>query len=89
MLSSSICAGFQAKAAARHEASRPRLPVSSTPCSANTFLARSIPTATIPMDFPFRTNTQMETSTFPSWRIDAVDLTSVRSVRDGEVPRIR
>jgi hypothetical protein len=28
-------------------------PLSFTPCSANTFLARSSPTATIAMDFPF------------------------------------
>jgi hypothetical protein len=31
----------------------------------------------------------MENKHFPSWRFDAVDHSSLWSVRDGEVPRIR
>ena len=32
---------------------RAGLPVASTPCTAKTFLAKSIPTVTIAVDFPF------------------------------------
>src|SRR5688572_24723408 len=38
-------------------------PVASTPCTAKTFLARSIPRVTIAMDFPFRTMSRMRRST--------------------------
>jgi hypothetical protein len=40
------------------------------------------------MDFPFRTNTQMEHAT-PIMALDAVCQSSLWQVRDGEVPRIR
>ena len=66
---------------------RSTCPVSFTPCSANTFLTRSMPTVTIAMDFPF-SNELMRHSHFPSWHFVA-GRRNTRLVRDGEVPFIR
>ena len=61
------------------------LPLWSTPCKANTFLARSMPTVTIPMDFPFRMNDSV-------WKLNHGSNCCRRLpplLRDGEVPFIR
>lgn len=69
------------------------LPVASTPCTAKTFLARSIPMVTMAvMTPPFhKTSESMKNSTFPSWHSVAENREphGVRLVRDGEVPFIR
>ena len=62
------------------------LPLSSTPCTANTFLARSIPTVIMLMDFPFRGVDEM--IEIPSWHLLPFAETSPQP-RDGEVPFIR
>ena len=61
------------------------LPLSSTPCTANTFLARSIPTVTMRMDFPFRGSDEV-------WKRHHGTRCRPRlppQPRDGEVPFIR
>ena len=62
------------------------LPLSLTPCTANTFLARSIPTVIMLMDFPFRGVDEM--IEIPSWHLLPFAETSPQP-RDGEVPFIR
>ena len=61
------------------------LPLSSTPCTANTFLARSIPTVIMFMDFPFRGVDEM--ARFHDGACCRPRLPP--QPRDGEVPFIR
>ena len=61
------------------------LPLWLIPCKANIFLARSMPTVTIFMDFPFRANDLV-------WKLNHGSNRCRRLpplVRDGEVPFIR
>ncbi len=62
------------------------LPLSSTPCTANTFLARSIPTVIMFMTFPSRGVDEM--FEIPSWHLLPFAVTSPLP-RVGEVPFIR
>src|SRR4029453_16214521 len=65
------------------------LPASFTPCSANTFLARSIPTIEIDMHLPLFEHLD-ERVLPPIWALRAGLPTTCRKVaRDGEVPFIR
>ena len=61
------------------------LPLSSTPCTAKTFLARSIPTVIMLINFPFRGVDEM--SEIPSWHLLPFAETSPQP-RGGEVPFI-
>lgn len=65
------------------------LPDASTPCTAKTFLARSMPTVTMLMDFPFhKTSVLMRGCT--SHRGTLMPYCAMaRAARDGEVPFIR
>ncbi len=71
--------------AALREVTSTALPLSSTPCTAKTFMARSIPTVIMPMDFPFRSFDEMckfHHGTRCRSRLPP-------QPRDGEVPFIR
>ena len=65
------------------------LPEASTPCTAKTFLARSMPTVTMGMDFPFhKTSALMRDWTSHRGTLMPYPATA-RGAREGEVPFIR
>jgi hypothetical protein len=81
-------AAMASKSLARGTAGRTSagLPASSTPCRANTFFAKSMPTHTMVMGFPF----QSELMRFRNPIVALVAVSrSPRVARDGEVPFIR